>query len=337
MPRPVQGRRAVQQHRVLADDLLEHIPHLRTRALHHALGALDVLRQRLVDQPLHHEGLEQLERHLLGQPALVQPELRPDHDDRTARVVDALAEQVLAEPALLALQHVADGLQRTIPRPGHRTPAAAVVEQRVDGLLQHPLLVVDDDLGRLQVEQPLQPVVPVDHAPVQVVQVRRREPATVELHHRAQVRRDHRHGVEHHAGRQRTALGEVGHDLQPLDRLELLGALAGLDDLLEVVGLGHRVHLGEQALDRLGAHAAVEVVGEALTQAAVDVVVCHQLLHLQALEGGKTSSRLLGLTAAASWIFRPRAGPPCRRSAARLAPYVLELLQAGLELGFSAS
>ena len=104
---PVQRRCAVQQHRVLGDDLFEHIPHLRTLTLHHPLGALDVLRVVQVDQTLHHERLEQLERHQLGQTALVQLELRADHDDRTARVVDALAEQVLTEPALLALEQIA--------------------------------------------------------------------------------------------------------------------------------------------------------------------------------------------------------------------------------------
>ena len=234
----VQGRRPVQHDRVLADDLLEHVPHLRTRALDHALGALDVLRQVLVDEPLHDERLEELERHLLGQTALVQAELRPDHDDRAARVVDALAEQVLTEPALLALEHVGQRLQRTVAGARDRAAAAAVVEQRVDGLLQHALLVVDDDLGRLQVEQSLQPVVPVDHAPVQVVEVGGREPTAVELHHRTQVRRDHRHGVEHHADGVRLALDEVGDDLQALDRLQALRALAVLDDVAEELGLG---------------------------------------------------------------------------------------------------
>ena len=57
------------------------------------------------------------------------------HDDRAARVVHALAEQVLAEAALLALQHVAERLERAVARPGHGPAAAAVVEQRVDGLL----------------------------------------------------------------------------------------------------------------------------------------------------------------------------------------------------------
>jgi hypothetical protein len=151
-----------------------------------------------VDQALHHERLEQLERHLLGQAALVQLELRADHDDRTAGVVDALAEQVLAEPALLALEHVGQRLERAVARAGDRAATAAVVEQRVDGLLQHALLVVDDDLGRAEVEQPLEAVVAVDHPAVQVVEVGGREAATVELHHRAQLRRDHRHDVEDH-------------------------------------------------------------------------------------------------------------------------------------------
>ena len=189
----VQGRRPVEQDRVLLDHALEDVPHLGTPALDHPLGRLDVLGQLGVDQPLHDEGLEQLERHQLGQAALVELEGRADDDDRTARVVDPLAQQVLAEPALLALQHVGEALERAVARPGDRTAAAAVVEQGVDGLLEHPLLVVDDDLGRAEVEQPLQPVVPVDDPAVEVVQVRGGEPATVELDHRAQVGRDDRH------------------------------------------------------------------------------------------------------------------------------------------------
>ena len=222
----VQRRRPVEQHRVLGDDLFQHVPHDRPGALDHPLGGLDVLRVVQVDQPLHHERLEQLQRHLLGQAALVQLELRADDDDRTARVVDALAQQVLAEPALLALEHVGQRLQRAVARAGDRTAAAAVVEQRVHGLLQHPLLVVDDDLGRAEVEQPLEPVVPVDDAAVQVVQVGGGEAATVELDHRPQVRRDHRDAVEDHAHRAVAGVQERGHDLEPLERAGLLLALA---------------------------------------------------------------------------------------------------------------
>jgi len=66
----------------------------------------------------------------------------------------------------------------------------AVVDQGVAGFLEHALLVADDDLRRAQLKKPLEPVVAVDHAPVEVVQVGGREAAAVELDHRAQIRRN---------------------------------------------------------------------------------------------------------------------------------------------------
>ena len=61
-------------------------------------------------------GLKSSSAILLRQTALVQLERRADDDDRAARVVDALAEQVLAEPPLLALEHVAEALERALVR-----------------------------------------------------------------------------------------------------------------------------------------------------------------------------------------------------------------------------
>src|SRR5690606_15073281 len=171
----VQRRGAVQQNRVLADDLVQDVPDGGLFALDHALGLLDGARQALGVQTRVDEGLEQLRRHLLRQAALVQLQLGAHGDDRTARVVDALAQQVLTEAALLALQHVGQRLQRTLVGAGDDAAAAAVVEQGVDRLLQHPLFVADDDVGRAQLDQALQAVVPVDDPAIQVVQVRRRE------------------------------------------------------------------------------------------------------------------------------------------------------------------
>ena len=171
-------------------------------------------------------------------------------------VVDALAEQVLTETALLALEHVAQGLQRTVAGTGDRATAAAVVEQRVDGLLEHPLLVVHDDLGGTEVEKTLQAVVAVDHTAVQVVQVGGREAATVQLHHRTQVRRDDRHAVEHHALGAVAGLQERGDDLEALERTGLLLALAGADDLAEALGLLVEVEGLQALLQRRGTHAS---------------------------------------------------------------------------------
>jgi len=103
---PVKRRRAVEQHRVLFDDVLQDVPHLGPQTLDHLLRAADVRRESPVHEHLHNERLEQLDRHEAWQTALVHLEPRTYHDHRTAGVVHALAEQVLAEAALLALEHV---------------------------------------------------------------------------------------------------------------------------------------------------------------------------------------------------------------------------------------
>src|SRR5215472_14870163 len=90
---------------MLADHLVENIPNFGLLLLDEFLGLLDGGRQAFGVKPRIDEWLEQFERHLLRQPALMQLELGADHDDRATRIVDALAKQILPEPALLALEH----------------------------------------------------------------------------------------------------------------------------------------------------------------------------------------------------------------------------------------
>src|SRR5438093_667825 len=254
----VERRGAVQQDRMVLDDVFQNVPDLGPDALHDALRALDVVGEALLDELAHDERLEQLERHLLRQAALVELELRPDDDDRPARVVDALAKQVLAEPALLALQHVGQALEPMVPGAGDRPAAAAVVDQRVARLLEHPLLVADDDLGRAELEEPLQAVVPVDHAAVEVVQVGGREATAVELDHRPQVGRDDRQDRQDHPVGPGAGATEGLDEAKPLDRL--LAALPGARPDLDVEGPREllEVHPADDLADRLGAHPGVE-------------------------------------------------------------------------------
>ena len=290
MPEAVQRRRAVQEHRMLGDDLLEDVPDLRDHRLDHLLGGLDVLDRLPLDEPAHDERLEELERHELRQPALVELQVRPGDDHRAARVVDALAEQVLPEATLLALEHVGERLERPVARAGHRATAAPVVEQGVDGLLQHALLVVDDDLRRAEVEQALEPVVPVDHAAVEIVQVARGEPAAVELHHRAKLRRDDRDCLEDHPLGLVARLDEGLDDLEPLDRALLLLSLRRLDDVAERERLLVEIEVAKQVANRLRTHAATEVDPEAVRRAeailelAEDLLVADDHLRLELLE-----------------------------------------------------
>ena len=283
----VQRRGAVEQHRMLADHLVEDIPDLRLLLLDELLRLLHRRREALGVKARVDERLEQLERHLLRQAALVQLELRADDDDRAARIVDALAEQVLPEPALLALEHVGERLQRPLVGAGDDAAAAAVVEERVDGLLQHPLLVADDDVGGAQLDQPLQAVVAVDDAAVEVVEVRGREAAAVERHERTQVRRDHRNlGQDHPLGLV-AGLQERLDDLQALHQLLRL-QLGGRDrDLLADLGRDLlEIELGQDPADRLGADQRREEILAVLVLRAQVLVLREELALLQRREAG---------------------------------------------------
>ena len=212
----VEGRGAVEQDRVILDDLFEDVPDDGLLHLDHLFGLLDGGAVAGLFETVIDEGLEELERHLLGQAALVQLQLGADHDDRTAGVVDALAEQVLTEAALLALEGIGERLQRTVVRSTQHAATAAVVEECVDGFLQHALLVADDDLGRVQVHQLLEAVVAVDDAAIEVVEIRRGEAAAVQRNEGAQFRRDDRDDVEDHPLGQVVGLAEGLDDLQAL-------------------------------------------------------------------------------------------------------------------------
>src|SRR5699024_5006053 len=145
--------------------------------------------------------------------------------------VHALTQEVLAETTLLALEHVRQRLERTVTRAGDRATATAVIEQGVDRLLEHPLLIVDDDLGGAKIKQTLETVVAVDDTTVEIVEIRRRETTAVELNHRAQIRRDHRDAIEDHGDRGVPSRQERVDHTQPLEGARLALARARLDDL----------------------------------------------------------------------------------------------------------
>ena len=250
---------------MLVNDFFQDVPNDRLLPLHHFLRLLDGGAVARLFEPVIDERLEQLERHLLRQTALVQLQLRTDHDDRTAGVVDALAEQVLTEASLLALQRVGERLQRTIVGATQHAATASVVEQRVDGFLQHALFVAHDDFRRVQVHQLLQPVVAVDDAAIEIVQIGSGEAAAIQRNQRAQLRRNDRDHVENHPLRLVAGLAEGLDHFQALGVLELLlqrglvlHLLAQFDrELFDVDAL-------EQFLDRFGAHHGLEAGGTVL-------------------------------------------------------------------------
>ena len=84
---------------------------------------------------------------------------------------------------------------------GNRPASPTIINQRIDGFLEHPFLVADNNCRRADIDKVAQPVVAVNHPPVEVVEVAGSEPAAVQLHHRSQIRRQYRqHGKNHPLG-----------------------------------------------------------------------------------------------------------------------------------------
>src|ERR1051325_1154711 len=196
----------------------------------------------------------------------MQLELGTDDDDRAARVVDALAEQVLTEPALLALEHVGQRLERTLATAANRLGATTVVEERVHRFLEHALLVPENDFRSAMRDQLLETVVPVDDATIEIVEIRRCETTAVERNERTEIRRNHRDHVENHPVRMIPLIAFVARitervdDLEPLEqhllpmlrrlghhlRAQLLGRLVDVE-LPEQIANGRRADVGVES------------------------------------------------------------------------------------------
>jgi hypothetical protein len=186
---------------------------------------------------------------------------------------------------LLALEHVGQGLERALVGARDGLAAPTVVEERIDRFLQHALFVADDDLGRVQLLQALETVVAVDHAAIEIVEIRRRETATVEGHEWAQVRRNHRNHFQHHP------LGLVARLAEGIDDLEALG------DLLALRLRSRLFHLRAQLLRELVHLDAAQKLANGLrAHASRESVFAHLLDDLRvALFGEKLAAQKTAL------------------------------------------
>ena len=176
----VQRGGAVEQNRVIFDDLFEDVPNDGILLFDQFFRLLDRGAMAALFQPVIDERLEKFERHLLRQAALMQLEIGTNHDDRTARVVDTLTEQVLTEAALLAFERIGKRFERAVISAAQDTSATSVVEQRIDGFLQHALFIAHNHVRSMKLHQLLQAVVAVDNAAIEIVKIRSGETAAIE-------------------------------------------------------------------------------------------------------------------------------------------------------------
>src|SRR5689334_17586313 len=87
----MQSRSAVQENGMPLGHFFENVPNLWCLALDHFLRAPNRVDIAEVFQPANNEWLEQDQRHLFGQTTLVELQFRPNHNHRTAGVIDPFA------------------------------------------------------------------------------------------------------------------------------------------------------------------------------------------------------------------------------------------------------
>ena len=191
----------------------------------------------------------------------MQLQFRPDNDDRTARIIDPFAQQILAEAPLLALEHVGKRLQGPFVGTGDRAAAPPVVEQRVDRLLQHALFVADNDIGGPQFNQPLEAIVAVDHPPIEIIEIGSRKTPAIQRHQRPQFGRDDRDDLEDHPFGLVLGTDKGLDDFKPLDDLERLQRGLGLGQLdQQLFAFALEIDGQQKLFDRLGADAGGKAV-----------------------------------------------------------------------------
>ena len=281
-PQAMERRRAVQHHRVLTDDFVKNVPNLGTLLFNHLLCRFDGVDESTLFELVIDKRLEELERHLLRKTALMELERRTHDDHGTTRVVHALAEKVLTEAALLTLQHVRKGLQGALVWTGDRLSASTVVEQGVHRLLEHAALIADNDLRSIQLKKTTQTIVPVDHTTIEVVEIGRRETATIERNEGAQIGRKHRNYVQHHPLRAIPAPTKRLNNLKSLCELLLFRLTCGFVEL-HAEGFRKRMHvdLTEHLDDGFAAHLGLELVVTVLVEQLRVALLVQDLANFQ--------------------------------------------------------
>src|SRR5690606_10101585 len=152
-------------------------------------------------------------------------------------------------------------LQRALVRTRDDAATATIVEQRINRLLQHALFVADDDVRRTQFHQPLQTIVAIDDAAIEVVQIGGREAAAIERHQRTKFRRNDRDDRHDHPFRAVSGFRERLDELQALGELLRLQFRSGLGNLhTQLCGDLFQIKADQQFADRFSTDAGSEAV-----------------------------------------------------------------------------
>src|SRR6266513_1856790 len=125
-------------------------------------------------------------------------QLGTDDNNRTTRVIDALSEQILTEASAFAFEHVAERFERSVARTSNCATVPAVVEQGVNGFLQHSLFVANNDVRRFEQKQIFKPVIAIDNPAIKIVQVGSRKTPAFQRNKWTQIGGNDGQHIENH-------------------------------------------------------------------------------------------------------------------------------------------
>ena len=253
----VQCRSTVEEHRMSLHYVFENLVDLRITTVNDFLGRLNGLYLSALEELTDDKRLVELSRHLFRQTALVHLKLRTYDDNGTGGIVHTFTEEVLTETTLLTLEGVAEGLERAVGLGLHGRGLTAVIEEGVDSLLQHTLLITEDDIRRFDLDEPFESVITDDDTTIEVVEVGGGKTSTVQGYQRTELRRGDRQSLQDHP------LGAVltircAESLDYLETLEgLLTALRRsrfIGGVTQLVGESVEVEVAEQVVNGLSTH-----------------------------------------------------------------------------------
>jgi hypothetical protein len=167
----VQRGGTVEQYGMVLDDVIKNIKDYRILSLNHLLGILDSGTVTPPEKFPDNERIKELQAHLLGKSAFIEMEFRPNNNNGTTRIIDAFPEQVLAKAPLFALEHIAEGLEWTVVMSLDGTKPPGIVEEGVNGFLQHAFFIFQDNFRSPEFNQLAKAIVSVDYPAVKIVEV----------------------------------------------------------------------------------------------------------------------------------------------------------------------
>ena len=261
----MQCRCTVQHNRMFFDNIFQYIPYFRLKFLYHFLGILDVVGSSVCNKLFHNERFEKLDCHFFRKTTLIDLQFRSNDDNRTSGIVNSFTKKVLTETSGFTFQHIGKGFQSSVSRACYRTSTASVIDQGIYSLLQHTLLVADNDIRSTKLQKSFQTVVSVDDSSVKIIQVRCCKTSSVQLYHRTKIWRDNRDNGHDHPLRTVAGLTEGLHNLKTFDDSCTFLACCILKLCFQLYRIFLKIDRFQKLHDGLGTHTYTESLSIRLT------------------------------------------------------------------------